>query len=121
MSENAVVQRFDLGAEKVKCFCVVQEDDETSDVLEDRRDLLFAMIGIMWVVGTLREVLLGGPSSAYAKYQDDVSRYHAGNVRSKHKTTLIRSICVECLLYQEEEENLLYFGADTKVLLERIQ
>ena len=79
----------------MKCFCVVEEDDETSDVREDRREVLFAMSGTMWAVGTLPEVMLGGLSSAYAKHQDDVSRYHAGNVQSIHKTTVIRSICVE--------------------------
>ena len=79
----------------MKCFCVVEEDDATSDVREDRREALFAMNGTMWAVGTLPEVMLGGLSSASGKYQDDVSRYHAGNVQSIHKTTLICITCVE--------------------------
>ena len=41
----------------------------------------------------LLESLWGGLSSANANYQDDVCRYHAGNVRLKHKTSRRKFDC----------------------------
>ena len=119
-SRDATWQR-----KKVKCFCR-EEDDETSDVLEDRREALFAMMGTMWAMGTLPEVLLGGPSSAHAVYGSDANMLFPDIVQGMSdrntKQCLVESLGNrECLVYQEDEEKLLYKGADVKVLLQRIQ
>lgn len=112
---------------KVKCFCIEdEEDNEASDVLEDRREALFAMMGTMWAMGTLPQVLLGGPTSAHAVYGSDANMIFPDVVQGmadrNTKQCLVESLGNrECLVYQEDEEKLLYKGADVKVLLERIQ
>ncbi len=108
------------------CFCPDAVDDEDSDILEDRRETIFALMGTLWAAGTLPASMLGQPSAAYAVYGSDAQMIFPDVVQGMSdrntKQCLVESLGNrECLVYQEDEEKLLYKGADTQVLLNRIQ
>jgi hypothetical protein len=103
-----------------------EDEDSEEDVLEDRREALFAMMGSLWAVGALPNALLQMPQPANALYGSDAKMNFPDVVQGlsdrNSKQCLVESLGNrECLVYREDEEKLLYKGADVQVLLERIQ
>jgi len=56
--QKGTVERLEVAKNKVKCFCPAEEDDETFDVVEGRREASFAMMGTLWAI--FLDVVLGG-------------------------------------------------------------
>jgi hypothetical protein len=104
------------------------DEDDDDDILEDRREALFAMMGSMWSVGALSTSLLFGSTSepAHAEYGLDAKMTFPDVVQGlsdrNSKQCLVESLGNrECLVYRGDEEKLLYRGANVEVLLGRIQ
>ena len=112
---------------KYPCRCPEDNDDESdgdeSSTLEDRREAMFAMIGGVWATTTTAWSL--APNEASATYGNDAKMTFPNPMESMsdrtNKQCLVESLGNrECLVYQEDEEKLLYKGADVSVLLERV-
>jgi hypothetical protein len=109
------------------CPCPEESGDDEDDVLEDRREALFAMMGSLWSVGALSTSLLFGSSEpAHAEYGLDAKMTFPDVVQGlsdrNSKQCLVESLGNrECLVYRGDEEKLLYKGANVDVLLGRIQ
>lgn len=117
-----VVPRSTLAsASKPKCQRPCPEPKEDIDL--DRREAFFAMIGTIWATTTTTLVTTSLP--AYAEYGADAkieipNPYQALADRST-KQCLVESLGNrDCLVYADEA-NALYRGADTRILLERIE
>lgn len=111
---------------KSDCVCPEDEEDDEELLLESRREALFAMMGTLWAAGTLPESLLGSAAPANAAYGVDANMAFPDVVQGlsdrANKQCLVESLGNrECLVYQEDEEKLLYKGADSQILLNRIQ
>ena len=106
---------------KKRCGPCVEEPSD--DVLLDRREAAFAMLGTVWAAGALPTALLF-PEAADAAYGTDArislpNPIEAMNDRAT-KQCLVESLGNrECLVYADDS-NKLYEGADTRLLLERI-
>ena len=102
------------------CAPLDQKDDEPLD----RREAAFAMLGTVWAAGALPTTLLF-PTSAHAAYGDEPkialpNPYQAMADRAT-KQCLVESLGNrECLVYADDA-NKLYQGADSRMLLERIE
>ena len=107
------------------CICPKDDNEDGAASLDDRREAMFAMMGGLWAAGALPSSLLG-PEPAHAVYGSDAKMSFPDVVQGMsdrtNKQCLVESLGNrECLVYREDEEKLLYKGADTAVLLERIQ
>ena len=124
---------------KRKCLCPPEddnddknEDDDMLDALsllnEDRREVLFAMMGSMWSISATAAAVVGSnPQPVYATYGMDAKielpDVIAGMNDRQNKQCLVESLGNrECLVYKETDPNkLLYKGANSQILLDRIQ
>ena len=125
---------------KRKCLCPAEDDnddkDEDDDMLddalsllnEDRREVLFAMMGSMWSISATAAAVVGSnPQPVYATYGMDAKielpDVIAGMNDRQNKQCLVESLGNrECLVYKETDPNkLLYKGANSQILLDRIQ
>ena len=126
------IEEIDQRKKKRKCLCPPEdndddknEDDDMLDALsllnEDRREVLFAMMGSMWSISA------GNPQPVYATYGMDAKielpDVIAGMNDRQNKQCLVESLGNrECLVYKETDPNkLLYKGANSQILLDRIQ
>ena len=100
---------------------VEQETDSSSSssLLLDRREAAFALLGALWATTT-------SPLAAHA-LSGDAANLALPNVLQGMSDRLSKQCLVEslgnreCLVYQEDADKLLYKGADTRVLLERME
>ncbi|OEU18069.1 hypothetical protein FRACYDRAFT_238502 [Fragilariopsis cylindrus CCMP1102] len=107
------------GKKKRKCLCPPEDDnddkDEDDDMLdavsllnEDRREVLFAMMGSMWSISA------GNPQPVYATYGMDAKielpDVIAGMNDRQNKQCLVESLGNrECLVYKETDPNKLLY------------
>lgn len=110
---------------------MMMKSSPSSSSMEDRREAIFAMMGTMWAASssasssTIVGAILGFPNPAYGVAGVDANMafpdiFQGLNDRNT-KQCLVESLGNrECLVYREDEEKLLYKGANTQSLVERI-
>jgi len=103
------------------CLCPQDNDvdmEDTEDLLESRRELLFATLGSLWAAAS--------PLPAQATYGVDAKMDFPDVLQGlsdrTNKQCLVESLGNrECLVYQADSDKLLYKGADVEPLLQRLQ
>jgi hypothetical protein len=118
---------------KKRCLCpdpdeLFEEDgtEEGEASIDSRREAMFAMMGSLWAMTATTTTAFTNPSPANAVAGTDAKMAFPdvlqGMADRNTKQCLVESLGNrECLVYQEDEEKLLYKGADAKVLLQRVQ
>lgn len=132
LKQSSFHQRdFSTKNRKKYCKCPDDDDDDISSIdnmkdpeelLEDRREALYAMMGTIWAVTTTTFPM----EPANAMYGSDAKLVlpdvMQGLSDRATKQCLVESLGNrECLVYQDDEDKFLYKGADVQVLLQRIQ
>jgi hypothetical protein len=118
---------FESSKKSTQCRCPPEEEEDEESSLLDRREAAFAMLGGLWAAGTLPTALLfGNPEPAHAEYGIDAKMDFPDVVQGlsdrNNKQCLVESLGNrECLVYMEDADKFLYKGADTKILLERVE
>ena len=107
------------------CDPCQQEDEDEDDLLLDRREAAFAMLGTLWATTGVALPLFFPQDYAHATYGEDAKIALPNPIEAMSdratKQCLVESLGNrECLVYAGDEEKLLYKGADTRALLERI-
>jgi hypothetical protein len=99
------------------------EENDKADILEGRREALFAMMGTLWAATTIATTPFPALATAGVDAKMAFPDILGGMNDRNTKQCLVESLGNrECLVYREENpEKLLYQGADAQVLLQRIQ
>jgi len=127
LSERIRHARFDEDVDNEKAKCEICP--ESHEV--DRREATFAMIGTMWSAGILPSAVIStftaisSPEAAEAVYGAD-AKIEVPNVMDNINNRVNQQCLVEslgnreCLVYLDPD-NKLYQGAESKILVERLE
>jgi hypothetical protein len=105
--------------------CDPCQEIPSKDLTLDRREAAFAMLGTIWAAGAVPTALLF-PEAARATYGTDAKIQLPNPIESltdrATKQCLVESLGTrECLVYAGDADSMLYKGADTQLLLQRIE
>lgn len=124
---------LDFGGPNKKPRCRCPDDEESEDeseLLEDRREALFAAMGGLWAVATTATTstaLLGLPEPSLATAGTDANMAFPDVMQGLNdrntKQCLVESLGNrECLVYKETDpDKLLYKGANAQILVDRVK